>query len=227
MQAELKAASVHVLTALGVVCALLALRAAISGLNEQAFLWLGLALFIDGIDGFFARRYRVKIVMPHVSGETLDLCVDYVTYVFVPTLMLLLAGKLQGIWGFILAAIICLSSLYHFSDTGSKTADNCFVGFPAIWNIVAFYIFALSPPWWATDLAIVLCAGLTFIRWKWVHPLRVVELRTITVAATIVWSIASAAVLYAGFPANWLASAILILVAVYGVGLSLHFGRAP
>ena len=127
MQPKIKALSVHVLTALGVVCGLFALEATISGHAERAFLWLGIALFIDGIDGIFARRYHVKAVLPAISGETLDLCVDYVTYVFVPALMLLLTGKLTGPWGMCLAALICVSSLYHFADAGSKSDDHCSV----------------------------------------------------------------------------------------------------
>ena len=46
----------------------------------------------------------------------------------------------------VLASLILLSSLFHFSDTDSKTEDHCFVGFPAIWNIVAFYVFAFAMP---------------------------------------------------------------------------------
>lgn len=226
MEPKVKAASVHVLTALGAVCALFALRAAFSSQHEQAFLWLGIAFFIDGIDGYFARRFDVKTVLPNVSGETIDLCVDYLTYVFVPTLMLLLAGKLPGAWGMLLAGIICISSLYHFSDEGSKSEDNCFVGFPAVWNIVAFYIFALAPPDWVTSVLILLCAGLTFVPWKWVHPMRVTALRSVTLAMTALWGIASSVILWNGFPAGWTTGAIIIAVAAYAVGLSLRFGRA-
>ena len=226
MLPKLKAMSVHLLTASGVVCALFALRSAIGLQFEQSFLWLGLALFIDGIDGVFARRYQVKTLLPHVSGEVLDLCVDYVTYVFVPALMLLLADKLHGAWGFGLAALICVTSLYHFSDTGSKTDDNCFVGFPAVWNIVAFYIFALEPPAWTTSALILLCCAVTFVPWKWVHPMRVTALRGVTSVVTVLWAVAATLILWSGFPAPWAAATTIILVAVYGVGLSLHFGRA-
>jgi phosphatidylcholine synthase len=223
---RIKAASVHVLTALGAVCGLLALLAAIARHDELAFLWLGIAFFIDGIDGYFARRFEVKSVLPNVSGETIDLCVDYVTYVFVPALLLLLSGQLPGIWGIVLAGLICVTSLYHFADEGSKSDDNCFVGFPAIWNIIAFYIFALAPPLWASSLLILACAGLTFVPWKWVHPMRVVELRGVTLGLTALWGIAGALVLWNGFPAGPLTAAILIGVAVYGVALSLKFGPA-
>ena len=70
-----------------------------------------------------------------------------------------------------MAALICVTSLYHFSDHDSKAHDNSFVGFPAIWNIVAFYIFALALPDWATSVLIAACAGLTFVpRWVTCPP---------------------------------------------------------
>ena len=144
MQAIVAAAAVHVFTGLGIVCALLAARATYAADFEAAFFWLGVAFVIDGVDGMFARKARVKEVLPSFSGETLDLVIDYVTYVFLPALMLLQAGYLSGWTGIVLASLICLSSLYHFSDEGSKADDNCFVGFPAVWNIVAFYIFAFA-----------------------------------------------------------------------------------
>lgn len=224
-QPEFKAASVHVLTALGAVCALFAVRATVLHETEQAFLWLGIAFIIDGIDGYFARRFNVKVVLPHVSGETLDVCVDYLTFVFVPALMLLFDGPLSGLWGMLLAALICVTALYHFADEGSKSDDHHFIGFPAIWNIVVFYIFALGLPAWAASILILVCTGLTFVRWKWVHPMRVVALRPATLGMTALWGVATSVALWNGFPAGWLASVVLMAVAVYGVGLSLYFSR--
>lgn len=223
-QHVLKAASVHVFTALGSVCALLAVVATVERQNEQAFLWLGVALFIDGIDGYFARRFHVKQVLPRVSGEILDHCVDYVTYVFVPALMLAL-GPMPRPWGLVLAAIICVTSLYHFSDTSSKTDDHCFVGFPAIWNIVVFYVMALALPQWLISALVFIFAALTFVRWKWVHPMRVTAYRSVTLAMLVVWAIAAAEVALMGFPASWIAGTVLVVVAVYGTVLSLYFSR--
>lgn len=223
-QAELKAASVHLFTALGSVCALFAVVATIERQPERAFLWLGIALIIDGIDGYFARRFRVKQVLPRVSGEVLDLCVDYVTYVFVPALMLLL-GPVPGAWGMVLASIICVTSLYHFADTSSKTEDHCFVGFPAIWNIVVFYALALALPAWAISALVLVCAGLTFVRWKWVHPMRVTAYRSVTLALTALWAAAACDAVWRGFPAGWISGGILGLVALYGIVLSISFSR--
>ena len=65
-------------------CALLALIAAVRADWPPMFVWLGIALFIDGVDGTFARRLRVADVLPRWSGDVLDLVVDILTYVFVP-----------------------------------------------------------------------------------------------------------------------------------------------
>ena len=43
------------------------------------FGWLAVALFIDGIDGTLARRFRVAEVLPRWSGDALDLVVDFTT----------------------------------------------------------------------------------------------------------------------------------------------------
>ena len=159
--ARLAAASVHLFTALGAVCGLLAALAAFDGAWEEMFAWLGIALVIDGIDGTFARLTHVEERLPRFSGERLDLVVDYVTYVFVPALALVRAGYLSGTIGLAFAAAILLSSLYHFSDLASKGEDYSFVGFPAVWNLVAFYIFALSLPAWVTFVIVAAPAATT------------------------------------------------------------------
>jgi phosphatidylcholine synthase len=224
MSPFLKAAAVHAFTASGVVCGLLALLTAVDKQFETAFLWLGLAMVIDGVDGTFARMFDVKTNTPHVSGETLDLCVDYVTYVLVPVVMLMFGGYLVGLGGLVLAALILMSSLYHFSDTGSKSDDNCFVGFPAIWNIVAFYIFAFALPGWLVAVIVVVLAALTFVRIKFVHPMRVGALQRVTLTACVVWGMAAMAATLNGLPASWPIAAVLIAVTVYGVWLSTKFG---
>ena len=76
--------AVHILTACGAALAMLALLAATRGDWPLMFLWLGIALVIDAIDGPLARALNVRELLPRWSGETLDLVVDYTTYVFVP-----------------------------------------------------------------------------------------------------------------------------------------------
>jgi phosphatidylcholine synthase len=220
------AALVHLFTALGAVCGLLATRAVLAGSWEQAFAWLGAALVIDGIDGTFARIARVSTTLPRFSGERLDLVVDYVTYVFVPALALLQAGYLSGGFGVVLASLILLSSLFHFCDLGNKSDDHSFVGFPAIWNLVAFYVFAFQLPAWATAVLVLACVVLTFVPLRWAHPMRTPLLWPVTVALTGVWSIAAFLTLWSGFPAGTGSKSVLLLVAAYGVGLAVVRNRA-
>jgi phosphatidylcholine synthase len=221
MRAILPAAAVHCFTALGAVCALLALRAALAGDWEGLFVWLGFALIIDGVDGTLARLTNITAALPRFSGERLDLIIDYLTYVFVPALALLLGGFLEGTFGVLLAAFILLSSLFHFSDTDSKTSDYCFIGFPALWNVVAFYAFALGlPPWLAAAMVTALIV-LTFVPWKWAHPLRTPLLRPVTLLMLVAWLSAAVLTLRDGFPATPALQAILILAAAYMLGLVL------
>jgi phosphatidylcholine synthase len=193
-----------------------------AGTWEQVFVWLGLALIVDGIDGTFARMADVSTKLPRFSGDRLDLVVDYVTYVFVPALALSQAGYLGGnALSVMLASLILLSSLFHFSDTESKSDDHCFVGFPAIWNIVAFYVFAFHMPVWAVALLVLACVVLTFVPLRWAHPLRTPLLWPVTFGLTGLWVLASSVTIWSGFPAGPFSKAILLLGAVYGVGLAL------
>jgi phosphatidylcholine synthase len=216
-----RAALVHVFTASGAVCALFAMRAVFAGAWEQMFGWLGVALIIDGIDGTFARMARVGERLPRFSGDRLDLVVDYVTYVFVPALALVQASYLSGSFGLLLASLILLSSLFHFSDTESKTEDYSFVGFPALWNIVAFYVFAFQMPPWMTALVVLICVGLTFVPLAWAHPLRTPGLWFATISLTGLWSIAACFTISRGFPASAIEKWVYAAAAAYGLVLAL------
>ena len=228
MQIPWPAALVHLFTALGAVCALFATQAVLAGSWELMFAWLGLALLIDGFDGMLARMADVASRLPRFSGDRLDLVIDYVTYVFVPALALLQAGFLGNGWfGVLLASLILLSSLFHFSDTESKTEDHCFVGFPAIWNIIAFYLFALGMPVWAAVLVVLACVALTFVPMRWAHPLRTPLLWPVTFALSGLWVLAAFVTICSGFPAGPVTKTVLVLAAIYGVGLALVRSRVP
>ena len=220
------AAFVHLFTALGIVCGLFATLAVLSDAWELMFVWLGVALVIDGLDGLLARRFGVREHLPRFSGERLDLVIDYVTYVFVPALALYQAGFLHGGWGLALVCLILVSSLFHFSDTQSKASDYSFVGFPAVWNLVAFHVFALGLPETATALLVVACVALTFVPLKWVHPMRTQRLRPVTAAISVVWALAAISALWAGFPAAGWTQAALVLAATYGFALTIYGGWA-
>lgn len=212
---------VHVFTASGAVCGLLATLALLEGRFEVCFAWLLLALFIDAVDGTVARAVSVESVLPRFSGERLDLIVDYVTYVFVPVLALLRGGFLVGAIGLITAGLVILSSLYHFADNDSKADDHCFVGFPAVWNLVAFCMFAWGLSATAATAICLVLVALTFVPMHWIHPMRVGRCFALNVAAAGAGVIAGGWILVTGFPGGWLSGGVLALASAYFVTMAL------
>src|SRR6185437_11994669 len=93
-QMRAAAFSVHMFTALGAGIALIALLEAVREHWAAMFAWLGAALVVDALDGPIARRLDVARLQPNVSGDVLDLVVDFVTYVFVPAYAITASGLL-------------------------------------------------------------------------------------------------------------------------------------
>src|SRR5262249_55579309 len=144
------------------------------------FIWLAAALAVDAIDGPIARRLKVSIVWPDWSGETLDLVVDFGTYVLVPAFAIarseLLPQPLAVPGGILIVVTGCL----YFANRRMKTADNYFQGFPGVWNIVVFYLFLLKPAPWINAVIVAGFAFFTFVPVPFVHPFRVVHVRAFT-----------------------------------------------
>ncbi len=189
---ELAAAwAVHAFTASGAVLGFLALVAILEGDKIAAFMWLGLALFVDGIDGTLARRVRVTELTPKFDGATLDNVIDYFTYVVVPAMMVYWFGIVPPGWEVYAAACIMAVSCYTFANADMKTADYYFSGFPAVWNLVVLYFHVLQSDPWVNLVVIGICAVMTFIPVKFVHPLRVRKLRKISIPMTVLWAATS------------------------------------
>src|SRR5487761_858182 len=132
--------AVHVFTACGAACGFLALLAAGRGAWPEMFAWLGLAALIDGIDGTFARWLRVAEVLPRWSGDILDLVVDILTYVFVPAYAISASGLVPPDLATALGLLVAVTGSLYFADRKMKTPDCYFRGFPALWNVAAFYL---------------------------------------------------------------------------------------
>jgi phosphatidylcholine synthase len=213
--------AVHVFTACGAACALLALIAAVSADWTRMFLWLGLALVIDGIDGAFARRLHVAELLPRWSGDVLDFVVDFTTYVFVPAYAIAAGGVLPSTVALALGLIVAVTGALYFADRRMKTADSYFRGFPALWNVVAFYLFLLKPVPWLGALAVVVLAAATFAPIHFIHPIRVPRWRLLNLAALMLWAALAALALAQNLnPPAWVAAA-LAATAVYFVIVGL------
>jgi phosphatidylcholine synthase len=178
---------VHVFTASGTVFSLVALLAAIEKQWAQMFGWLAVALFVDGVDGMLARKLRAAETLPRFSGETLDLVVDYLGYVLVPALAIATGALLPPGFGIAAAAAILVSSAIYFADRKMKTENWYFRGFPATWNLIAFYLFLLRPEPWLALAIVAAFVALTFLPVLFIHPLRVKRLRSLNIALTAIW----------------------------------------
>ena len=167
---------VHAFTASGIIPALYAI-VSISNLDFlSAFLWLMLAHFIDGVDGTLARMARVQEVLPWMSGKMMDSVIDFSTYALIPAYALYMAPSLWPEGDMIRHLTVCLvllvSTLYYGKE-GMVSDDFYFVGFPVLWNWVAFYllyIFSWSP--WMNIVFIWTCAILHFVPIKVLYPSR-------------------------------------------------------
>ena len=217
--------SVHILTALGAGIALLALFAAVREEWALMFLWLGLALFVDGIDGPLARFLNVAEHQPRWSGDVLDLVVDFTTYVFIPAYAIV--SLVPTAWGFVLGPVIAVTGALYFADGNMKTADNYFMGFPAVWNVIAFYLLLLRPTPVICATTIVVFAALQFVPVKFVHPLRVRFLRSATNALLALWAGLAAVALYYNLEPEFWIKAVLCAIALYFLGFGLLPERRP
>jgi phosphatidylcholine synthase len=213
--------AVHVFTAAGAGLALLGLLAAVQGAWDTMFACLGAALIVDGVDGTMARALKVAELLPRWSGEVLDLVVDFVTYVFVPAYAIAAGGLLPPGLGAPAGIVIVTTGAIYFADRRMKTADNYFRGFPTLWNVAAFYLFVLRPAPWLAAALVALLAALTFVPFKFLHPFRVARLRTVSLAAVVLWSLLGAYTLMHDLaPGPWVAGA-LVALAVYFLAVGL------
>ena len=219
--------AVHIFTACGAGCALLALTAAVNGKWAAMFVWLGISLCIDGVDGTFARRLQVAKLLPRWSGDILDLVVDILNYVFVPAYALATSGLLPKPAAIPLGLLIVVTGALYFADRLMKTSDYYFRGFPALWNVAAFYLFMLKPEPWVGAAAIMALAVLTFVPFHVVHPVRITHLRGVTTVALAAWAaLAIAAVAQDLNPPPWVGAALCAL-AVYFVVIGFFRRHHP
>ena len=93
-----------------------------------------------------------------------------------------------------------------------KAEDNHFVGFPAVWNLVAFYLLLTRPAAWITVLAIAAFAVMTFLPIRFVHPVRVRRLRWLNTIALALWSVLALVALWQGLvPQSWVTAALCLI----------------
>lgn len=227
---RVRAYGVHLFTASGVVFAFLAAAEVCSPRPrpQWVFLWLAVQVLIDAADGPLARLWHVKTRAPAISGRTIDDLVDYLTYTFVP---LLLVWRMEwvpdpaGLW----VAPAMVASLFGFANTGAKDeGGGFFLGFPSYWNIVAIYVGLLdraAGPWPGAVLIAALSL-LTVLPVRFVYPnLAPRPWRMPTLIGALVWLVLLVIILarYENPPAwaVWLSLAYPVYYLVLSVALDL------
>ena len=179
---------VHLLTASGAVLGLFAATAVVAGDYRLAFLWLFAAAGIDAADGALARAAGVSARLPWIDGARLDDIVDYLTYVFVPALLVWRVPLVPDGWALPVAAAMLLASVLGFSRTDAKTDDHMFTGFPSLWNVVVFYLVLLEAPRLANAAVLLALAVLVFVPIRYVYPSRTPVWQTATLTLGVAWA---------------------------------------
>lgn len=221
LRERLPAYAVHALTASGTAFALLSLIAAFQGDAAEAFFWLGVALVADGLDGPLARKIGIAERVPAINGETLDLVVDFTTYVFVPAAILISSGLAPFPLLVFLGCVIVASAAIYFADTRMKTEDNWFAGFPAVWNLVIFYLLIFPLPPIVMAVLVIVTAIAQAFPVVFVHPIRVKAFRPLTITMLVVWAIAACAAIFEDLDPGLITRTALLVTLVYFVGLGV------
>jgi phosphatidylcholine synthase len=199
---------VHAFTASGIVAGFWAIVCISEGNFFMAFMMLFLTLVIDGIDGTFARMAKTTEVLPNMSGKTMDYVIDFATYAIIPAYLIYAATQngtpvaeggsylVPDNLRFISAAIILLVSTLYYGREGMVSNDYYFVGFPVMWNMVAFYlyyVYQFSPV--MNFVMIILFAVLHFVPIKFLYPSRTPRFKGMNIFITILFIVSNVALI--------------------------------
>lgn len=215
MTPQTRALMVHLFTATGAVFAMLAMLAAVDHKWSLMYLWLVVAFIVDGIDGPLARKYQVKTYAAQFDGVLLDLIIDYLTYVFIPAFALFRSGLLEGWTGWICIIVITFGSAMYFADNRMKTKDNSFFGFPGCWNMVVLVLFVTEPNFWVILGIVVVIAASMFTRLEFVHPVRTMRWRHVTLPVAFAWTFFAGWAAWLDFDPGLLVITALTLTSLY------------
>lgn len=216
---KVRAYAVHVLTASGVVFAFLAVAELFAETPDPrwVFVWLAVAGFIDAADGPLARLWDVKTHAARIGGGVIDDIVDYLTFTFIPLLLVWRMEWLPGAAAWLVPVAMGVS-LFGFANTGAKqAAEGFFRGFPSYWNVVAYYMGILVTQFGSAGTAVSVAAvagfvGLTMTPVRFIYPNRIhAPWRALVLVGGVGWVLLLVALLplYPAVPLGWLAVSLV------------------
>jgi phosphatidylcholine synthase len=186
---------VHGYTALGLVAAAIIAVLLVQGGPDRgspdafrwSFLLMTIATIIDATDGTLARKVRIKEAVPSFDGRRLDDIIDFLTYTFLPLLLVYRARILpEGQEAWLLLPLI--ASVYGFCQVQAKTDDGYFLGFPSLWNVVALYLYVLPLYPWVKLAVVIVLAILTFVPTRHLYPSLPGRLNRLTTIFGAIWT---------------------------------------
>jgi phosphatidylcholine synthase len=213
----------HAYTATGTVWAFLATVMTFANDFRGAFLFLVVATFVDSTDGVLARAFKVKERIPYFDGALLDNIIDYMTFVFIPALVVWRAGLVESSIVFPVCAAMLMSSAYGFAHAAAKidVGDHFFTGFPSYWNIVVVYMYVLQLPQTVNAIVLVALAVLVFVPIRYIYPSRTMTLKWPTLVLGTMWAIVFTWIIWRLPAVDGPWTMISLVFPVYYVALSL------
>ncbi|QDT03075.1 Phosphatidylcholine synthase [Rubripirellula lacrimiformis] len=200
-QHHIRAYAVHCLTASGIVPAAFAVMeiASLDCDPRIVFIWLLLATLIDAIDGPLARRFHVKRYASSIDGRTIDDLLDYLTFAFIPLLLVWRMGWMPIGFGWTVVFAMA-ASLFGFAHVDAKDeANGFFRGFPSFWNAYAVYagIFSTLVSPWLTAITLWTLAGLTVAPIWMIYPnLAPNKWKRVVMGGAVLWTLSMLALLW-------------------------------
>lgn len=224
--------AVHLYTASGVIFALLAALETASAQPDPrlVFIWLAIAVLIDATDGPLARRFEVKKFAPSIDGRKIDDIVDYLTFTFIPLMLVARMGWVPEP-ALLFVAPPLVASLFGFANAGAKDEVNgFFLGFPSYWNIVALYLGIIAYEYgiWPNAVILIAFAILTVAPVGFIYPnLAPPKWKMLILAGAFVWLVMAVAMLrtYPVTP-KWLFFVSLIYPVFYSAVSVIEYRRA-
>lgn len=232
-QRKIAAYGVHLYTASGVVVAFIAAAEVARGVPDprRVFFWLILAVLIDATDGPLARRVNIKQTAPAINGRTIDDIVDFLTFTFIPLMLIAKLGWVPDPFLLFVAPAL-IASVLGFANTRAKDeAGGFFIGFPSYWNVIAMYagIGAAHGLELLNGVVLLVLAAATLAPVGFIYPnLAPPRWKRIIMIGAYAWLLMALAILYAyPHPAPWLVIGSLVYPVFYVVVSLVEFARRP
>jgi len=142
--------SPHVLTLMGLGCAVQALMALLNNRIDEAVRFSLLVLVVDRLDGTLARKLNVREKFPSTSGEILDIVTDLIGLTFVPMMLFWQTGLFVEKLGTLLVVLAPMTASWKYARKESFLKDGFSVGAPPIFFSVFLFYFLQLPPIYPT-----------------------------------------------------------------------------